>query len=114
MNSGVLTPVFYSAVTFLCLSRVRSDSTGLISAERVDGASRTSCLFAQRRTEGRRSGFRSCIHVIRNSIKRENEALNAFDPPLSPTLCPGRRAKDRAPSVQARRGQITQVLLRLF
>lgn len=32
--------------------------------------------------------FRSCSHVIRNSIKRENEALNAFDPPLSPTLCP--------------------------
>lgn len=83
--------VCYSAVTSLCLSCVRSDSTGLISAEHVDGASRASrasCLFARRRTEGRRSGFRSCSHVIRNSIKRENEALNAFDPPLSPTLCP--------------------------
>lgn len=47
--------VCYSAVTSLCLSCVRSDSTGLISVEHVDGASRASrasCLLGG----GRRGG----------------------------------------------------------
>lgn len=44
--------VCYSAVTSLCLSCVRSDSTGLISAEHVDGASRASCLLGGGRRDG--------------------------------------------------------------